>query len=103
VTGDIEQKKKDLLDAVRQGRSVILLPRPWPADPSKHFMQSEIAKFLRQNGIDTGKLKAWVFEHLTTEKESTFRGTVADFEGKEFSDLSAVVIDQTKRQTYLEF
>ena len=103
VTGDIEQKKKDLLDAVRQGRSVILLPRPWPADPSKHFMQSEIAKFLRQNGIDTAKLKAWVFEHLTTEKESTFRGTVADFEGKEFSDLSAVVIDQTKRQTYLEF
>jgi cobalt-precorrin-7 (C5)-methyltransferase len=103
VTGDIEQKKKDLLQAVRQGRSVILLPRPWPADPSKHFMQSEIAKFLRQNGIDTARLKAWVFEHLTTEKETTFRGTVAELEGKEFSDLSAMVIDQTKRQTYLEF
>lgn len=103
VTGDIEQKKKDLLDAVKQRRSVILLPRPWPADPSKHFMQSEIAKFLRQNGIDTARLKAWVFEHLTTEKETTFRGTVADLEGKEFSDLSAMVIDQTKRQTYLEF
>ena len=103
VTGDIEQKKKDLLQAVRQGRSVILLPRPWPADLSKHFMQSEIAKFLRQNGIDTARLKAWVFEHLTTEKETTFRGTVAELEGREFSDLSAVVIDQTKRQTYLEF
>ncbi|AFU60500.1 MAG: precorrin-6y C5,15-methyltransferase (decarboxylating) subunit CbiE [Nitrososphaera sp.] len=103
VTGDIEQKKKDLLDAVRQGRSVILLPRPWPADPLKHFMQSEIAKFLRQNGVNTTKLKAWVFERLTTEKETTFRGTVADLEGKEFSDLSAMVIDQTKRQTYLEF
>jgi precorrin-6y C5,15-methyltransferase (decarboxylating) CbiE subunit len=103
VTGDIEQKKKDLLDAVKQRRSVILLPRPWPADPSKHFMQSEIAKFLRQNGIDTARLKALVFEHLTTEKETTFRGTVADLEGKEFSDLSAMVIDQTKRQTYLEF
>ncbi|TLY00325.1 MAG: cobalt-precorrin-7 (C(5))-methyltransferase, partial [Thaumarchaeota archaeon] len=37
VSGDIEQKKKDLLEAVRQGRSVILLPRPWPADPPKHF------------------------------------------------------------------
>ncbi len=103
VTGDIEQKKKDLLDAVRQGRSVILLPRPWPADLSKHFMQSEIAKFLRQNGIDTAKLKVWVFERLTTEKETTFRGTVADLEEKEFSDLSTMVIDQTKRQTYLEF
>jgi len=103
VTGDIEQKKNDLLQAVRQGRSVILLPRPWPRDPSRHFMQSEIAKFLRQNGVDTARLKTWVFEHLTTEKETTFRGTVADLEGKEFSDLSAMVIDQTKRQTYLEF
>lgn len=103
VTGDIEQKKADLLQAVRQGTSVILLPRPWPRDPSKHFMQSEIARFLRQNGVGTTKLKVWVFEHLTTEKETAFRGTVADLEGKEFSDLSAMVIDQTKRQTYLEF
>ena len=103
VTGDIEQKKKDLLEAVKQGRSVILLPRPWAGDPLRHFMQSEIAKFLRQNGIDTTKLNVWVFEHLTTEKEKAFRGMVADLEGKEFSNLSAVVIDQTKRQTYLEF
>jgi precorrin-6y C5,15-methyltransferase (decarboxylating) CbiE subunit len=103
VTGDIEQKKADLLQAVRQGTSVILLPRPWPRDLSKHFMQSEIAKFLRQSGVDTTKLKVWVFEHLTAEKETTFRGTVEDLEGQEFSDLSAMVIDQTKRQTYLEF
>jgi len=103
VTGEIEQKKKDLVEAVRQGKSVILLPRPWPSDPSKHFMQSEIAKFLRQSGVDTAKLKVWVFEHLTKENETTFSGMVADLEGKEFSDLSAIVIDQTKRQTYLEF
>ncbi len=103
VTGDIEQKKAELLHAVRQGKSVILLPRPWPRDPSKRFMQSEIAKFLRANGVDTTKLKTWVFEHLTTDKETTFAGTVADLEGKEFSDLSAMVIDQTKRQTYLGF
>lgn len=103
VTGDIEQKKADLLQAVRQGRSVILLPRPWPRDMTKHFMQSEIAKFLRENSVDTVKLKVWVFEHLTTDKETAFRGAVADLEGKEFSDLSAMVIDQAKRQTYLEF
>ncbi len=103
VTGDIEQKKKELLQAVRGGKSVILLPRPWPQDPSKHFMQSEIAKFLRENGIDTSKLKVWVFEHLTTDRETTFRGYVLDLEGKDFSDLSAMVIDQVKRQTYLEF
>ncbi len=103
VTGDIEQKKKDLLQAVKDGKSVILLPRPWPRDLSKHFMQSDIAKFLKANGIDTAKLKVWVFEHLTTDKETTFQGFVSDLEGKEFSDLSAMVIDQTKRQTYLEF
>jgi precorrin-6y C5,15-methyltransferase (decarboxylating) CbiE subunit len=103
VTDDIEQKKQEMLQAIRQGRSVILLPRPWPRDSSRHFMQSEIAKFLRKNGIDTTKLKVWVFEHLTTEKETTFRGTVVDLEGKEFSELSAMVVDQTKRQTYLNF
>jgi cobalt-precorrin-7 (C5)-methyltransferase len=103
VTGDIEQKKQEMLQAVRQGRSVILLPRPWPRDRSRHFMQSEIAKFLRKSGIDTTKLKVWVFEHLTTENETTFRGTAVDLEGKEFSDLSAMVVDQTKRQTYLNF
>lgn len=103
VTDDIEAKKQEMLQAVRQGRSVILLPRPWPRDRSKHFMQSEIAKFLRTSGIDTTKLKVWVFEHLTTEKETTFRGTAIDLEGKEFSDLSAMVVDQTKRQTYLNF
>ncbi|HVD20664.1 MAG TPA: cobalt-precorrin-7 (C(5))-methyltransferase, partial [Nitrososphaera sp.] len=103
VTDDIEQKKQEMLQAVRQGRSVILLPRPWPRDSSRHFMQSEIAKFLRKSGIDTTKLKVWVFEHLTTEKEITFRGTVVDLEGKEFSELSAMVVDQTKRQTYLNF
>ena len=103
VTDDIEAKKQEMLQAVREGRSVILLPRPWPRDRSKHFMQSEIAKFLRTSGIDTTKLKVWVFEYLTTEKETTFRGTAIDLEGKEFSDLSAMVLDQTKRQTYLNF
>lgn len=103
VTGDIEQKKKELVQAVKDGKSVILLPRPWPRDLSKHFMQSEIAKFLRESGIDTSKLKVWVFEHLTTDKETTFTGFVSDLEGKEFSDLSAMVIDQIKRRTYLEF
>jgi len=103
VTNEIEQKKHEMLQAVRDGRSVILLPRPWPRDRSRHFMQSEIAKFLREGGIDTTKLNVWVFEHLTTDEETTFRGMTIDLEGKEFSDLSAMVLDQTKRQTYLSF
>jgi cobalt-precorrin-7 (C5)-methyltransferase len=103
VTGDIEHKKSELLKAIKEGRSVIVLPRPWPKEPSKHFMQSDIARFIRENGVDTSKLRVCVFEHLTTAKETRFEGRVSELEGKEFSDLSAMVIDQTKRQTYLDF
>lgn len=103
VTGDIEHKKAELLEAVRQGRSIIVLPRPWPQEPEKRFMQSHIARFLRENGIDTSLLKVHVFEHLTTDKETSFEGKVSDLESREFSDLSAMVIDQTKRRTYLDF
>lgn len=103
VTGDIEQKKAELLQAVRDGRSVILLPRPWPRDPEKHFMQSQIARFLRESGVDTSSLKVRVFEHLSTSRETSFEGRVSDLEGREFSDLSAMVIVQTKPETYLDF
>jgi len=104
VTGDIEQKKMELFKAVMDKKSVILLPRPWPRDPLRNFMQSDIAIFLKKNGIDTSNLKSWVFEHLTKEnKETVFKGKVSDLEGREFSEISVMVIDQVKRQTYLEF
>lgn len=104
VTGDIEKRKKELIKAVSEGKSVILLPRPWPNDLSKRFMESDMAVFLKNNGINTSILNTFVFEYLTNvEKETTFRGKVSELEGKEFSDLSVIVIDQTKRQTYLEF
>ena len=67
-------------------------------------MQSDIAIFLKTNGIDTSILNTWVFENLTiNDKETTFKGKVNDLEGREFSELSVMVIDQIKRQTYLEF
>lgn len=104
VTGDIEKKKKELVEAIGEGKSAILLPRPWSNDPSKRFMESDIARFLKSNGINTSTLNTSVFEYLTNEeKETIFKGKVSELEGKEFSDLSVLVIDQTKRQTYLEF
>jgi precorrin-6y C5,15-methyltransferase (decarboxylating) CbiE subunit len=103
VTGDIEKKKKDLVEAISEGKSAILLPRPWFNDPSKRFMESDMARFLKSYGINTSTLNTTVFEYLTNEeKESTFKGKVSELEGKEFSDLSVLVIDQTKRQTYLD-
>ena len=104
VTGNIEKKKKELVEAISEGRSAILLPRPWFNDPSKRFMESDMAKFLKSNGINTSTLNTTVFEYLTNEeKEAVFKGKASELEGKEFSDLSVLVIDQTKRQTYLDF
>lgn len=104
VTGDIRQKQIELIKSVLDSKSVILLPRPWPNDLSKNFMPSDIALFLKNNGVNTREIDVWIFEYLTDkEKETIFRGKIIDLENKTFSDLSVMVIDQNKRQTYLEF
>ena len=103
VTTSIEEKKFELQKALLDGYSVVLIPRPWPKDPSKNFMQSEIAFYLKDHGFDTSKMKVHVFEYLTTEKETSFIGTVKDLEGKQFSDLSVMVFDQTKLESYINF
>jgi len=103
VTTSIEEKKLDLQKAVIDGQSVILIPRPWPNDPQKHFMPSEVAFYLKKNGFDTPKIPVYVFESLTNGKEQTFTGSVQDLEGKEFSDLLVMVISQTKPESYINF
>jgi len=103
VTTSIEEKKLDLQKAVIDGQSVILVPRPWPKDPQKHFMPSEIAFYLKKNGFDTSKIPVHVFESLTNGKEQTFSGFVSELEGKEFSDLSVMVINQTESESYINF
>lgn len=103
VTTSIEEKKLELQRALIDGFSVVLVPRPWPKNPQKHFMQSEIAEYLKKNGFDTASLKVHVFEFLTTEKETEFVGTVQDLEGKEFSDLSVMVINQARLESYVNF
>ena len=103
VTASIEEKKLDLQKALVDGYSVILVPRPWPKQPDKHFMPSEISQYLRKNNFPTDKMKVHVFEELTTEKETCFRGTVKDLEGKEFSDLSVMVFSQTELDSYMNY
>ena len=103
VTTSIESKKIELQKALVDGYNVILIPRPWPKDPEKHFMPSEIAKYLKQNGFDTSKMKVHVFEALTTENEISFEGTVDQLEGKEFSDLSVMVFNQATLESYINF
>jgi cobalt-precorrin-7 (C5)-methyltransferase len=103
VTTSIEEEKLELQKALIDGFSVVLVPRPWPKMPEKHFMQSEIAHYLRKNGFDTASLKVHVFEFLTTDKETEFVGTVRDLEGREFSDLSVMVFNQSSPESYINF
>jgi len=103
ISTSIEDKKIELQKALIDGYSVVLVPRPWPKDPKKHFMPSEISKYLKQNGFDTSVMKVCVFEALTTENEIGFEGMVDQLEGKEFSDLSVMVFDQATLESYVNF
>ena len=103
VTSSIEEKKLGLQKALIDGYSVILVPRPWPKQPDKHFMPSEIALYLRKNNFKTENMKVQVFEALTTENETSFAGNVKDLEGKEFSDLSVMVFNQTGLDSYMNY
>ena len=103
VTTPIEDKKLELQKALIDGFSVILVPRPWPKQPDKHFMPSEIAVYLRDNNFETDKLKVHVFESITTEDETCFEGMVSDLEGKEFSDLSVMVFKQASLDSYMNY
>ena len=103
VSTPIEDKKIELQKALIDGYNVVLVPRPWPKDPKKHFMPSEISKYLKQNGFDTSGMKVHVFEALTTENETSFEGMVDQLEGKEFSDLSVMVFDQATLESYVNF
>ena len=103
ISTSIEWKKLELQKALIDGFSVILVPRPWPKVPEKHFMPSEIALYLKRNGFDTSKMKVHVFEAVTTEMETAFEGMVGDLEGKEFSDLCVMVFNQTTLESYVNF
>ena len=101
ISTSIEEKKLELQKALIDGFSVVLVPRPWPSVPEKHFMPSEIALYLKKNGFQTSKMKVHVFESLTMENETSFEGAVSDLEGKEFSDLSVMVFNQSKLESYV--
>ena len=103
VTNSIEEEKLELQKALIDGFSVILVPRPWPKKPEKHFMPSEIAIYLRENNFHTNDMKVHVFEKLTTDNETSFVGIVKDLEGREFSDLSVMVFNQTKLDSYMNY
>jgi len=86
ITGSIESEKEMLLKAVKEGRNVIMLPRPWD------FMPVHIAEFLKENGIDPSKLNVEIYEFLTLSNERVTKGRLSEVANKEYSDLSVMVI-----------
>ena len=103
VTGPIEDKKLELQKALADGLSVVLVPRPWPREPDKHFMPSEIAAYLRERGFETDRMRVFVFEALTTGDETAFEGAVRELEGREFDSLSVMVFDQSEPDSYMNY
>jgi cobalt-precorrin-7 (C5)-methyltransferase len=103
VTTSIEEKKLELQKALIDGYSVVLVPRPWPKQPDKQFMPSEIAVYLKNNGFNTEIMKVHVFEALTTENERCFTGTVKELEKMEFSSLSVMVFNQAVLDSYMNY
>ena len=103
ITTSIEEKKLELQKALIDEYNVILVPRPWPKQPDKHFMPSEIAIYLKNNGFNTESMKVHVFKALTTENETSFVGTVKDLEGREFSDLSVMIFNQSVLDSYMNY
>lgn len=85
-SGSIKAEKMELIEALRIGKDVILLPRPW------NFMPQDIAKFLIGKGISP-KIKIAVYENLTLENETEFRGALGELLKEGFSDLSIMIIE----------
>ena len=104
VTSSIEDKKREMREALASGLSVILIPRPWPKRPDKRFMPSEVASHLREYKFDTGGIRVSVFENLTTDRQARFDGVVSELEGgREFSDLCVMVLNQARPDSYMNY
>lgn len=103
VTAPIEGKKREMREALASGFSVILIPRPWPKRPDKHFMPSEVAAHLKEHMFDTSRMQVSVFENLTTDSQARFDGAVSDLEGREFSDLCIMVIGRVQTDSYMNY
>lgn len=103
VTAPIEDKKAEMKAALAGGFNVIVVPRPWPRQPDKHFMPSEIAGYLRESGFDTERMTVRVYESLTNPDETSFSGVVKELEGREFSDMCVMVLSQTKPDSYMNY
>jgi len=86
VTGDIGDRKADLLRIIAEKKRAIIIPRPYD------FMPKDIAKFLTDNGF--GDLPAVVIERATSADERRTASFLRDLIASDFSDISIMVIGE---------
>ena len=86
ITGSIESEKKVLLEAIKNDRNVIMLPRPWD------FMPVNVAEFLEQNSIDLSEFNVDIYEFLTLSNERVTKTNMGEIPKREYSDLCVMVI-----------
>lgn len=83
-----EKEKQELVSALREGRSVMLLP------DSRAFAPKDIASFLIKTGIDK-KTPVYVCENTTLQNEKVTSSTLDGVVGQTFGSLCVMVIKQT--------
>lgn len=85
VTGDIEDRKLELLDRLRNVGRVLVVPRPWD------FMPNNIGEFLLKEQFQP-YTKITVMEKLTSEEEKITVTDLGSIGNQKFSDLSIMAI-----------
>jgi len=90
ITGSIEYEKEMLLNALKSGRDVILLPRPWD------FMPYHISKFLESNGVDVNLYVTEIYENLTLSNEKVTKCMLNEVKDVQYSDLCVMVIKRKR-------
>jgi cobalt-precorrin-7 (C5)-methyltransferase len=89
--GADENRKDELLEALRRGKTAMVLPEP------KAFTPREIAKFLIGNGLN-GLTPVFICENLTLEGEKIIETTLEEASKLDFGSLCVMVIKPTERK-----
>jgi len=85
-----ENRKDELLNALRSGKTAIVLPDP------KNFKPQEIAEFLIDKGLD-GRTSVFICENLTLEGERITETTLEEVSKLDFGSLCIMVIKPSER------
>ena len=84
IDADIQIRKSELLNSIKCSKIAVVLV-------GLRFMPKDVADFLISNAIDS-KLPVTIYENLTLENETTFKGELNELLDREFSYLSVMII-----------